>query len=151
MGHPVSEETRAKISEASKGRKQSPEHIEKRAEAHRTHGQAGRSKSPEYRAWDAMKQRCLNPRSSAYPSYGGRGISVCDKWRESFDAFYADMGPKPEPKALYSLDRIDNDGDYEPGNCRWATHSQQLKNRPNFNPRKARTCPVGCGCGKHRR
>jgi hypothetical protein len=84
--------------------------------------------TPEYAAWSNMKYRCNNPRAKQYPDYGGRGIRVCDSWQRSFLAFLADMGPRPSPK--HSLDRYpDNDRDYEPGNCRWATASQQNSNR----------------------
>jgi hypothetical protein len=76
--------------------------------------------------WQSMKQRCLNPRHQAYANYGGRGITICDRWRHSFTTFLADMGPRPEGR---TLDRVDNDGNYEPGNCRWATKSTQLSNR----------------------
>lgn len=91
----------------------------------------GMYKSPEYNSWDAMIQRCRNPLGKKYHHYGGRGITVCERWLNSFDDFYADMGPKPTPK--HSIDRIDNDGNYEPGNCRWATQSEQ-----NFNTRRSR-------------
>lgn len=82
--------------------------------------------TPEFRAWSAMRNRCTNPRNAAYARYGGRGVSVCSRWRESFWAFLEDMGRRPSP--MHSLDRINNDGNYEPGNCRWATRRQQLTN-----------------------
>ena len=76
-----------------------------------------------------MKYRCTNPNSHKYPRYGGRGITVCDEWLESFQAFYDHIGDAPTPK--HSLDRIDNDGNYEPGNVRWATPHQQRVNQEN--------------------
>lgn len=82
---------------------------------------------PEYEAWHAMKQRCLNPKHKSYHRYGGRGITICDRWRDSFEAFLADMGPRPS--ADLSIDRIDNDGNYEPSNCRWTTRQVQMSNR----------------------
>ena len=92
----------------------------------KTHGS---SCTPEYAIWCAMKARCRNPKSPAYPRYGGRGIQVCDRWMESFEAFVKDMGWRPNPQ--YLLDRIDNDGNYEPGNVRWATLKQSNRNRRN--------------------
>jgi len=73
-----------------------------------------------------MKARCENPNRPDYKFYGGRGITVCDQWRKSFVAFLADVGEKPGPR--YSLDRIDNLRGYEPGNVRWATHTEQMRN-----------------------
>jgi hypothetical protein len=87
----------------------------------------GGSYTPEYRAWVRMIQRCENSNGPEFPGYGGRGIRVCARWRDSFEAFREDMGPKPS--AGHSLDRFpDQNGDYEPGNCRWATNKQQSRN-----------------------
>lgn len=80
----------------------------------------------EYHAWASMKTRCFNPNSLDYGRYGGRGITVCDEWKDSFETFYADMGKRPEG---CSLDRIDNNSNYEPSNCRWATKQEQSINR----------------------
>lgn len=91
----------------------------------------GMHRSAEYGIWAGMKYRCNNPKSRIYNYYGGRGITVCDRWLHSFEAFYADMGPRPSPK--HSIDRIDNDGNYEPGNCRWATQAQQAANQRRGN------------------
>lgn len=87
------------------------------------------SETTEYRSWCHMKTRCYNSAIEAYPNYGGRGIKVCDRWRNSFTNFLADMGPKPSPK--HSLDREDNHGNYEPGNCKWSTRAEQSNNRRN--------------------
>jgi hypothetical protein len=89
-----------------------------------THGMTG---TPEYQAWRNMYQRCTNPNNPQYDLYGERGVKVCGRWLESFDNFYADMGPRPGRH--YSIDRIDTNGDYEPGNCRWATAVQQSNNK----------------------
>lgn len=89
----------------------------------------GLSYTAEYRAWQTMRLRCNNPRNRAYPSYGGRGIKVCDRWLNSVEAFLADMGPKPSP--AHEIDRRDNDGDYTPDNCRWTTRKINDRNRRN--------------------
>jgi hypothetical protein len=86
----------------------------------------GGRQRPEYKTYSAMLSRCLDETQSEYPSYGGRGIGICDAWRTSFAAFFTDVGPRPGPG--YSIDRIDNDGDYEPGNVRWATATTQARN-----------------------
>lgn len=86
----------------------------------------GKTLTGTFLSWKSMKARCRNPRVPDYPRYGGRGITVCDRWYESFDAFLADMGDRPDG---LTLDRIDNDRGYEPGNCRWATKSDQSRNR----------------------
>ncbi|MCM5682497.1 hypothetical protein M8A51_23455 [Schlegelella sp. S2-27] len=86
----------------------------------------GMNKSPEHRAWVHMKQRCTNPKKREYPHYGGRGIKVCDEWMHSFLAFFNHIGPRPSDR--HSLDRIDVNGNYEPGNVRWATQQEQVEN-----------------------
>jgi hypothetical protein len=94
----------------------------------RRHGGARRGKmTQEYRAWKEAQDRCYRATSPFYHRYGGRGIGMCDRWRESFETFLADMGPKPS--AQHSIDRVDNDGHYEPGNCRWATKKEQARNQ----------------------
>jgi hypothetical protein len=85
------------------------------------------SKSPEYHSWRAMKARCLNSNHHAYYNYGGRGITIHQEWIESFQKFYNDMGNRPTLE--HTLDRIDNNGNYEPNNCKWSTKVEQCKNR----------------------
>ena len=82
---------------------------------------------PEYLCWKAILRRCLNPKCAEFPGYGGRGITVCDRWRLDFWTFYQDVGPKPSRS--HELDRINNDGNYEPGNVRWVTRSENDRNR----------------------
>jgi len=90
----------------------------------RTHGAKG---TPEYKTWLAMNARCNNPNTSNYDHYGGRGVLVCDRWT-NFENFYQDMGPRPEGT---TIDRENSNGNYEPGNCRWATSTEQARNKRN--------------------
>jgi hypothetical protein len=98
---------------------------------HPRHGESDRSKtqrpSPEYRAWCSMIARCCVPSNSAYPRYGGAGITICARWRSSYEAFLLDMGRKPS--SAHSLDRVENSKGYEPANCRWSTPPQQARNK----------------------
>lgn len=102
------------------------------SEAHMKHGFSrsrfhATNSIPEYKVWNGIIKRCTNPKEVAYVNYGGRGITICEKWRNSFEAFYEDVGPRPTEK--HSIDRINNDGNYEPSNVRWATKGQQVRNR----------------------
>lgn len=92
------------------------------------HGQCVNGTTPTYQAWSTAIDRCENPKNRKYADYGGRGIKMCTKWRKDFAAFRKDMGDRPSGR---TLDRINNDGNYEPGNCRWATPSEQKMNRRN--------------------
>lgn len=87
----------------------------------------GMCRTPEYKTWQHLKDRCLNPREKSYSYYGGRGITVCDEWRDSFIAFYRSVGKRPSSE--HSIDRIDVDGNYEPGNVRWVERDVQNHNR----------------------
>ena len=88
-----------------------------------------KSKTSEYKIWQSMKQRCYNSNLKAYKHYGGRGICVCDRWLNSFENFSQDMGLRPS--ISHQIDRTDNDGNYEPGNCEWSTNTENSNNRSN--------------------
>lgn len=115
-GHGISAETRERIRTAKAGRIM-----------HQTHGHTSRAggPSPTYRSWYSMRQRCENPNTKSFENYGGRGITVCTAWR-TFEGFLADMGERPDGM---TLDRVNNERGYSPDNCRWATRSEQQRNR----------------------
>ena len=96
---------------------------------HSTITKHGHHGTPEYRIWKGIRSRCYTPSSRGYKTYGARGIVMCDRWRSDFMAFLSDMGPRPSDK--HSIDRIDGNGNYDPGNCRWATVYTQTRNKKN--------------------
>jgi hypothetical protein len=100
--------------------------VSQTGKANSTHGMYGK---PEYHSWRSMIKRCTNHRSTNYSDYGGRGITVCDRWLNSFEAFYEDMGHKPSPD--HSIERRENNGNYEKNNCYWATKEEQANNKRN--------------------
>jgi hypothetical protein len=128
-GRPKSPEHRAKIAAGNRGKIISPEQRARMAVSAVEHGHyLGNRPSPTYNSWQGMIARCARR-----PGYADRGISVSERWRTSFATFLADMGERPEGR---TLDRIDNDGNYEPGNCRWATPSEQQQNTRRNKPRR---------------
>lgn len=144
--------TRAKNAAASAGRRLSNESIERRTASRRRRDGYGirhaMCATPTYVSWVGMIQRCTNPKTPSYKHYGGRGITVCTRWRK-FEQFFADMGERPKDR---SLDRIDSNGNYEPGNCRWATKSTQIANRrrPTYYDRPSRTPECGHPARPHK-
>jgi len=94
------------------------------------HGHSkAKNHTKEFSTWQNMKTRCLSPKSNHYKSYGGRGITICDRWLNNFNLFLADMGFAPTPN--HSIERLNNDGNYEPSNCIWATEYEQQRNKNN--------------------
>lgn len=106
--------------------------LEATKRANSTHGMSisvsrGRKATTEYQIWRGMLDRCSNPKHASYEWYGARGVTVCERWQNSFEKFFADMGPRPSSD--HSLDRSDNDGNYEPGNVEWQTGDKQFANQ----------------------
>ena len=127
-----SPEYREKLSASLRGKPKGDEHAANIAKARTSHGQAGQrngTRTPEYSIWATAKQRVTNPNNRRWPDYGGRGISMCVEWLNDFTAFLSHIGPRPATHL--TLDRIDNDGNYEPGNVRWADRQTQRANRRN--------------------
>lgn len=131
----------AKVAHPMQGKHHTAEARAKLAEYTGAKGSAythGWSQTPTYRSWNAMRSRCRNESNASYPQYGGRGITVCERWDKSFENFLEDMGPRPSPD--YEIDREDPDGNYEPGNCRWITRAEnQARKRSAWPTRRAKS------------